>query len=212
MRKFLSFLVVSFVAFLPFTVDATSLIVGAEHCTENTDGTIACVVGINIDESQPLETVTIKLTEAGGAEILKIENENNGFQINGNPSDENGVWNVELQSATLEPISGNNISLFKFTYKPSGLENCKVEVSFGEQKETVVPKPIPTPKCDPNDPTSQGYNANWETDGWEDACTKKVDPNPDTGVSLPFIALGVIAVIAGGAYLTTKNKSKIYKI
>ena len=36
--------------------------------------------------------------------------------------------------------------------------------------------------------------------------------NVQTGSSLPYIALGTIALIAVGAYLKTKNKAKMYKI
>ena len=36
--------------------------------------------------------------------------------------------------------------------------------------------------------------------------------DPATGATLPYIALGVIALGAIGAYLATKNKSKMYRI
>ena len=36
--------------------------------------------------------------------------------------------------------------------------------------------------------------------------------NPKTGSTLPYIALGAIVVMAAGAYLATRNKSKMYKI
>ena len=36
--------------------------------------------------------------------------------------------------------------------------------------------------------------------------------NKDTGVSFPYIALGTIVLVAGGAYIATRNKSKMYKI
>ncbi len=36
--------------------------------------------------------------------------------------------------------------------------------------------------------------------------------NPQTGSTLPYIALGAIVLVATGAYLTTRNKSKMYKI
>lgn len=37
------------------------------------------------------------------------------------------------------------------------------------------------------------------------------DPKP-LGSTLPYIALGAIALVATGAYITTKNKAKMYKI
>ena len=36
--------------------------------------------------------------------------------------------------------------------------------------------------------------------------------NKDTGSTLPYIALGAIALVAVGSYVATKNKSKVYKI
>ena len=37
-------------------------------------------------------------------------------------------------------------------------------------------------------------------------------PNPKTGVSLPYVALGMIALLAGGAYIATKDKAKMYRL
>jgi len=40
----------------------------------------------------------------------------------------------------------------------------------------------------------------------------KPTDNKDTGATLPYVALGAIALVAVGAYVATKNKSKMYKI
>lgn len=37
-------------------------------------------------------------------------------------------------------------------------------------------------------------------------------PQKQTGSSLPYIALGTIALLAGGAYMATKNKAKMYRL
>ena len=81
-------------------------------------------------------------------------------------------------------ISGEG-SLFTFKFKES-LGECGVKVEpVGGKGATVTPG---------ND-------------------NKTEDPeNPQTGSTLPYIALGSIALIAAGAYVTTRNKSKVYKI
>ena len=40
----------------------------------------------------------------------------------------------------------------------------------------------------------------------------KPTPQKQTGSSLPYIALGTIALLAGGAYVATKNKAKMYRL
>lgn len=42
--------------------------------------------------------------------------------------------------------------------------------------------------------------------------TPEEPKNPETGTAFPYIALGAMALVAAGAYLATKNKSKMYKI
>lgn len=37
-------------------------------------------------------------------------------------------------------------------------------------------------------------------------------PNPQTGPVLPYVALGLLAVAAGYAYISTKNKTKMFNI
>ncbi len=74
--------------------------------------------------------------------------------------------------------------LFKFTYKKSDLETTRIDVSDGN---SIVSTNVVDTSDQPSD-------------------------NKDTGSALPFVALGTIAIIAVGAYVVTKNKTKMYKI
>lgn len=42
--------------------------------------------------------------------------------------------------------------------------------------------------------------------------TNEPTQNKQTGSTIPFIALGAMALLAGGAYVATKNKSKMFNI
>lgn len=79
-------------------------------------------------------------------------------------------------------VTDGDGDLFTFTYKPSGQTDCKVKVNLTDGN-TVDVAPEDTPT-----------------------------ENKDTGSSLPYIALTVIVLGAAGAYVATKNKSKMYKI
>lgn len=72
--------------------------------------------------------------------------------------------------------------LFAFSYKVSGEKDCKILVSLNGVEKATI-----APADEPTE-------------------------NKDTGSTLPYIALGSIALIAAGAYVATRNKSKVYKI
>jgi len=74
--------------------------------------------------------------------------------------------------------------LFKFSYVASGQTGCKIGVNIAGTSSSVAPDNNKDDKA----------------------------PQKDTGATLPYIALGSIALIAVGAYLATKGKSKLYKI
>lgn len=176
MKKILSFLVMGLVTVLPLTVDAASKI--NYECGEfDADGVRTCSVGYTIDSDTPQSSITVYLTEHGGAEVTEV-NVLSDSEFTGTPSEGDGVWTVSLASP--DSLSGE-FSLFTFKYKNSGEEDCKVTISIGNDNKDVEETDTPT-------------------------------ENVKTGATLPFIALGTIAVIAGGAYVVTKNKSKMYKI
>ena len=56
-----------------------------------------------------------------------------------------------------------------------------------------------------------GCNVDYHPAGTQTTPTTP-EKNPQTGSTLPYIALGAIAVLATGAYLATRNKAKMYKI
>ena len=72
MKKFLGFMVMSLVAIIPFSVSAASEI--TYNCgNADAEGNRTCTVGYKIDQSTPQDTVSVTLTEEGGADITSIE-------------------------------------------------------------------------------------------------------------------------------------------
>ena len=182
MKRFLSFVIMAIVTVIPFTVNAASEIIFSCGDTD-AEGNRTCVVGYNIDDSTPQSSVNVNLTEHGGAEVLSIEGiASSNFTLN-SQNESNGVHSVILSSP--DSVSGEQ-ELFTFTYKNSGTEDCKVTISIGTDNKEVVTETVDTPIAEGEE--------------------------PQTGATLPFIALGTIALIAGATYFTTKNKTKMYKI
>lgn len=181
MKKVLSLIVLLVMLILPLSVKAAYRLVDPFPCTTDSDNNITCKINYEITGTEGYDTVTIKLTEQGGAKIDKITNDPDGeWTISGTPTYSNGVWTVTVTS----PGTTGEGTFFQITYKASGLEGCGILVEPQEgSKVTITPE-------NPDKPTD----------------------NKDTGATLPFIALGSIALVAVGAYLVTKNKTKMYKI
>ena len=97
-------------------------------------------------------------------------------------SDQKHEGNVYTITLTSPGVKGEG-DLFYFTYKGSGEDDCTVAIGYNGQVQST---PTPTPNT-PED-------------------------NKDTGSALPYVALGTIALVAVGAYLATRNKTKLYKI
>ena len=183
MKKILSFLVLGFLAVAPFTVSAASSIVTPIACTPaDESGSRTCTVEYMIDEATPQDSVTVKLTEYGGANITAINDVTGSEFMVGNKDEVDGVHTVGVVS--LQKITGT-VALFTFTYVESGTTDCKVKVSIGDDNKEVTSPTNPT-----DTPTD----------------------NVETGSSLPYIALGAIALIAVIGYVATKNKTKMYRI
>lgn len=178
MKRFFSFLVVGLVGVLPFAVKAATTI--APDCTSvDSNGNRTCTISANLDTA--LETITVTLTENGGADITSITNVDNSEWNIGTPTESNGVHTVNLTYVSLEPSHSGETTLFKFVYKVSGEKDCSVAIGLG--------------------------NATAST-----PATDTTTPNKQTGLSVPYIALGGIALLAVGAYLTTKSKAKMFNI
>ena len=176
MRKILSFVVMCFGLVLPLTVNAASEI--TYSCGDfDENGVRTCKVSYVIDESTPQNSITVNLTEHGGATITSIEDiEGAEFYMPTEAVQGDGMWTATLQ--TLDAVYGE-FDLLTFKYQKSGTEDCKVTISIGDTNKEVD-EPMPE--------------------------------SPETGSTLPYIALGAIALIAVGAYLKTKNKAKMYRI
>lgn len=176
MKKFLNFAIMTVIAILPLIVNADSKI--NYNCGEFDDeGIRTCVIGYVIDESTPQESVSVTLTEKGGADITEIGDGDSDFSII-SKNEVDGVWTVVLEAPG--PVAGE-YNLLTFKYKKSGTSNCKVTIGNGDGNKDIVESDTPT-------------------------------ENVKTGSTLPYFALGTIALIAVGTYIVTKNKSKIYNI
>lgn len=177
MKKILSFLVMGLVATLPLVVSADTEI-NYDCGNFDSEGVRTCTVGVVIDASSPQESITVKLTEKGGAEITDVSGVSDSEFDLITKNEVDGVWTIVL-AAPGEVY--DEYSLLTFKYKKSGTSDCKVTVGIGDSNKDITESDTPT-------------------------------DNVKTGSTLPYIALGTIAIIAGGAYIATKNKSKMYKI
>ena len=185
MKKFLCFMVVGICSILPYVVNADTGVNVTCDSDFDANGRKTCTVGYVIDQSTPQSSLSVTLTEHGGATIQDVRfvsDPNSDFSM-GNPEESNGVWTISFTAPNT--VSGE-ASLLQFTYQNSGMEDCKVRVSIGNDSKDTTPPADTTPDT----PTE----------------------NVQTGSTLPFIALGAIAIIAVGAYVVTKNKTKMYKI
>ena len=176
MKKYLGIMVVALLILMP-RVNAKVTALDVKCGDADASGNITCTVGVKLDES----TTSLKATliEQGGAtvdetSIAVVDSIDWILDTANPPKKENGTWTINLTSSI--GVTGET-SLFKFTYKASGTQDCKVSVGVdGVTKPTTPPS------------------------------------NPKTGSSLPYIALASISVLAGGAYIATKNKSKMFRL
>ena len=176
MKRYLGIMVMALVILMP-RVDAKITDLSYKCGDKDTDGNITCTVSGKFDTST--DTLKVTLTEQGGAKVIQssIASADVDWSIDQSslPTSTNGVWTINLTSIG---VSGE-ATLFKFSYTPSGTENCRVLIGADDLTKPVTPV---TPS------------------------------NPKTGSSLPYIALASITVLAGGAYIATKNKSKMYRL
>ena len=138
-------------------------------------------------DSNGYKTCTV-VAETNDGEVTVTLTEEGGAEVT---DIQNGDWLISSKNKSgsvwtvvLSGPEDGEITLFKFTYKGSGETDCRVVLSTESQT-------IPTPP---------------------DTETDKPTPQKQTGSSLPYVALGAIALLAGGAYVTTKNKAKMYRL
>ncbi len=181
MKKLFGFLMLSLVALLPMSTRAAVSIV--PNCgQQDANGVITCTVAYNITDEEGVDSLSLTLTEQGGAEVVDVIDATGSEWNVSSKNEENGVWTVILASIG---VTGEG-NLFTFSYRPSGEADCGVEIALNGQTVPVNPPAAE----EPDTPTD----------------------NKQTGATLPYIALGAIAVLATGAYLATRNKAKMYKI
>ncbi len=138
-------------------------------------------------------TVAYTITGTEAVDNLTVTlTERGGAEISSIFSASESEWTVQSQNEnsgvwTVQLTSFGVVGegdLFSFTYKASGSTECEIGVALNNETATIKPATIPDQAAD----------------------------NKQTGATLPYIALGVIAVVAVGAYLATRNKAKMYKI
>ena len=182
MKKMFGFLMLSLVALLPLSTKAATSIV--PNCgQQDANGVITCTVAYNITDEEGVDSLTLTLTEQGGAEIVDVVDATGSEWNVSSKNEENNVWTVILASIG---VTGEG-NLFTFSYRPSGEEDCGVNIALNGQSVPITPTETPSTPDTPTD-------------------------NKQTGATLPYIALGAIVVLATGAYLATRNKAKMYKI
>ena len=182
MKKGLSLLLMAMMMVLPLNVRAAqSIYINPDEivCTaDSSNGRYNCTVPYEIlDEA--ISEVNVTLTGEGGAEIISAETYPGSEWTVAKTTPSGSVWTVNLESIG---VTGEG-TLFRFSYRPSGTDNCRVVVSVNGTQASVTP-----PKKD--EPTD----------------------NKQTGATLPYIALGTMAVVAVGAYIAVRNKAKMYRI
>ena len=184
MKKILGLMLLTLVVFLPMNAKAAVSI--KPNCgQQDANGVITCTVTYTITEETGLESMNVTLTEKGGAEVVDVVDATGSEWNVSSKNEDNGVWTIILASVG---VTGEG-DLFTFSYRPSGEEDCEVQIGYNGQNVPVTP-PTETPETPSDTPTD----------------------NKQTGATLPYVALGVIAVVATGAYLATRNKSKMYRI
>ncbi len=177
MKKGLCLLLMAVMVFLPLRTKA-AVALDKQCSSADSNGIINCKVTYNIVGDAASE-VTVTLTEMGGASVIDVTNATGSeWNVASKPKSGN-VWTVNLESVG---VTGEG-TLFDFSYRPSGSDDCRIIIELGESQITVAPPA----KDEPTD-------------------------NKQTGATLPYIALGTMAVVAVGAYIAVRNKAKMYKI
>ncbi len=191
MRKNLRILVmlVLLMIVLPIAVNAESIELGSQAVCQ-TSGNQKTGCHFNVYITNPSNTeYTFVFTPAGGATINASDiNLDSGAELDWEIANRqtlaSGAIEVTVRSADGSPKEWND-NLFNYSYTDSGTIDCKVSYSL---------KSADTTPTTPDEPE------------------KEPEKNPQTGSTLPYIALGAIVLVATGAYLATKNKSKMYKL
>ena len=112
MKKIFGLMVMSLVALLPLSAKAAVAI--SKNCsTADANGVITCTLGYSITDEEGASSLTVTLTELGGAEIVDVMDANDSEWSVSNKNESNGVWTVILAS----PGVNGEGSLFTFTYK-----------------------------------------------------------------------------------------------
>ncbi len=201
MKKFYGLILLALLLIIPLGVHA-EVEEMFNSCTTGSDGSKTCSIGAVTDST----SIIVSLTEEGGATIDETSIVSTGSWIVSSVTKSGSTYTF-----TITGTDTGEVDLFKFSYKPSGETDCRVLIDLDGKTESVTPD---TPKNEEKTPTGKcvynkdGYFINGE------AVTEEEYNNecPKTGVSLPFVAIGTIALLAGGAYVATKNKTKMYKI
>lgn len=142
-----------------------------------------------LDSTKMNCTVSLEVTGENEKSVTIDITEHNAT-VDTNSIEAGEAWNVDttaypqltFTSSTANGNTGTNV-LFTFSYtKSTNGEDCYVTIN-GKSTSKTVTKDTDTPV-----------------------------ENEQTGVTLPYIFLGAALLIAGYAFVATKNKSKMFKI
>ena len=186
MKKNLGLMVMVLVALfiMPLSVNASIKLGDNADCTVN-DKLHTCSFKITIDNDNVTEK-TITLTPAGGAVI-------NSATIRDDASLDWEIKNID--KATVNGVEVWNVTVKTADNKAKTKWDGKIfDYTYTESgtKDCAVTYSIGSAPATPTPQTPE--------------------KNPQTGSTLPYIALGAIVLVATAAYVTTRNKSKMYKI
>lgn len=149
------------------------------------NGVIPCKETLNENEYQ----CAVKMRVTGGStESITVNITTHNATLNSDSIEAASGWNADISAyptVTFTKTDGGTgeFELFTFVYtKATNGEDCYVTID-GKSTKSVVTKDTDTPV-----------------------------ENEQTGVTLPYIFLGAALLIAGYAFVATKNKSKMFKI
>lgn len=187
MKKIFSLMLALMLMVIPFGASAAT---GGVTIGDN--GNITCDAAAS--DGSKVCHVKASFTGTGISEVkLKITT-NGGATIKDNEltTPDNVDWsidnaeNIDLSNITVSNMAGSfsgTVELFKFTLVPGDdVENCSAQVSLLNEDTT------------------------------KDVTTDTTTENKKTGATLPYVFLGGALLVAGYLLVSTKNKSKMYKL
>lgn len=188
MKKFMNLLVLGLALFLPFSVNAAT---SASTIVLNSEGQIDCNPVEGKDNVFKCE-VKVDTTGDTPAERLAVSITEHNATVDKNSITPGGDWTIAENNYPIIAFESlgatGQYTLFTFEYqKATDGTDCYVSVN--------LVNPGADNKDTPTEPTPD-----------------TPEENKQTGMTLPYVVLGGAVLLAGYAFVSTKNKSKLHKI